>query len=70
MGGKESVISLAADVQSILGDVVTLATNMFPQKPTSAGKGEMLPNHLWPKSVKYGIFATRRRTNPSEAWPL
>ena len=62
LGGRESVHFLAVDILIILGDAMILATTMLPQKLTSMGKGQMLPHHLWPKSVKHEVFIIRRRT--------
>ena len=62
LGGRESVLSLAADIQTILGDTMTLAMTMFPHKPTYLDKNQTLPYHLWPNSVKHDVLAIRRRT--------
>ncbi len=50
---------MAEDLQVILGEVMTTATIMFPHKPTP-NKG-ILPQHLWPKSVRHDIFNIWRR---------
>jgi hypothetical protein len=46
LGGRESVLSLAAETKTILGDATNLATSMFPQKHTTVDKSQMLPHHL------------------------
>ena len=41
---------------------MTLATAIFPQEPTSVGKGQTLPHHLWPNSNKHDVLAICKRT--------
>jgi hypothetical protein len=58
----DSVLSLAADLQIILGDAMQMATTMFPMKADIPCKGQALPHNLWPKSVLHDVYAIRNRT--------
>ncbi len=63
MGGRDFILSLASDLQAILGDeAMLLATNMLPHKPKAPATERTLPYPLWPKAVQHDIFAIRRRT--------
>jgi len=57
----DSVLSLAADLQIILGDAMQMATTMFPMKADIPCKGQALPHNLWPKSVLHDVYAIRNR---------
>ena len=46
IGGKDSIISLATDLQQILDDAMSMATAMFPLKDSTPCKGKILPHHL------------------------
>jgi hypothetical protein len=48
LGGRDSILSLAADLQNILGNAMNMATTMFPLKAGTPTKGQTLPHHLWP----------------------
>jgi hypothetical protein len=43
LGGKESILSLANDLQNMLGDAMALATSMFPKKSTLRARGTPSP---------------------------
>jgi hypothetical protein len=62
LGGREAILSLAADLQNILGDAMDMAKTMFPLKATTSNKGRTLPHHLWPESVLHDVYAIRNRT--------
>jgi hypothetical protein len=62
LGDRESILSLASDLQNILGDAMDLATTMFPLKASTPDKRQTRPHHLWPKSVLHDIHAIRNRT--------
>ena len=62
IGGRDSILSLAADLQRILDDAMSMATAMFPLKASTPCKGKILSHHLWPKSVLHDIHAIRHRT--------
>jgi hypothetical protein len=46
LGVRESILSLVADLQNILGDAMDMATTMFPLKAPIPRKGKTLPHHL------------------------
>ena len=56
-----SILGLANDIQTILGDALAEATTMFPYKPPATlDKGTLL-RHLWPKSVRHDVSSIQRR---------
>jgi hypothetical protein len=62
LGDRDSILSLAADLQHTLGEAMDLATKMFPLKAGTPAKAHTLPHHLWPKSVMHDVYAIRTRT--------
>jgi hypothetical protein len=46
LDGRDQILSLAADLQNILGDAMHMATAVFPLKVATPGKGQTLPHHL------------------------
>ena len=62
IGDRDSILSLAADLQHILEEAMDLATTMFPLKADTPAKSQTLPHHLWPKSVLHDVYAIRTRT--------
>jgi len=46
-GVEAAILSIASDLKGILGEAMTSATAIFPQKP-AAPKNGILPQHLWP----------------------
>ena len=62
LSGRDSILSFATDLQSILGDAMDMATTMFPLKATTPCKGQTLLHHLWSNSVLHDIYAIRNRT--------
>ncbi len=46
IGDRDSILSLAADLQHILEDAMDLATTMFPLKADTPTKSQTLPHHL------------------------
>ena len=62
IGDRDSILSLAEDLQHILEDAMNLATKMFPLKADAPAKGQTLPHHLWPRSVLHDVYAIRTRT--------
>jgi hypothetical protein len=44
--GREYILSIANDLQNILGDAMDLATSTFSQKSITPDKGHALPHHL------------------------
>ncbi len=60
-GIVSSIVGLANDIQAILGEALTTATDMFPHKPpANPGRGT-LPRHIWPKSAKHDVSTIRSR---------
>ncbi len=58
---EPDILGLANEIQAILGEALTEATNMSPLKtPTPPSEGT-LPRHLWPKPVRQDISCIRRR---------
>ena len=57
--GRESVLSLATNIQTILGDAMAMATTMLPHKPTSSGKAKTPP-------TTYGQNRSNMMSSPSE----
>ena len=43
---RESILSLAIDLQNILGDAMDMASSMFPQKSNTPGNGYALLHQL------------------------
>ncbi len=62
LGGRDSILSLAADLQNILGVAMHLDTTMFQLKACTPHKGQTLPHHLWPKAVLHEVHTIRKRT--------
>ena len=62
LGGMDSILSLATDLQQIQGNATDMATTMFTLKDTTPCKVQTLPHHLWPKSVLHDIRTIRNRT--------
>ena len=58
-GVEATILSIASDLETILGEAMTTATTKFPQKPVAPKKGT-LPQHLWPKSVRRDVDKIRR----------
>jgi len=58
---SSSIVGFANNIKAILGEALTEATTMFPDKAAGyPGKGT-LPRHLWPKSVRQYVSNIRRR---------
>ena len=57
---EAAILSIAFDLQTILGEAMTTAKAIFPHKPAAPKKGT-LPKHLWPKSVRHDVDKIRRR---------
>ena len=62
LGDRDSILSLATDLQSILGEAMHMATTMFPLKAGTPNKGQTLPHHLWPKAILHEVHTIRKRT--------
>ena len=60
--GGDSILSLAADLQQVLGDAIDMVPTMFSLKATTACKGQVLPHQQWPISVLHDIHAIFYRT--------
>jgi hypothetical protein len=60
-GDRDSILSLATDLQNILRDATHMATTMFPLKAATPGKGQTLSHHLWPKAVLHDVYTIRKR---------
>ena len=59
--GKEAaILSVASNLQIILGEAMTTATTIFPQKPAAPKKGP-LPQNLWLKLVRQDVDKIRQR---------
>jgi len=61
-GDRDSTLTPATDLQNIMGDVMHMATTMFPLKAATPDKGQTLPHQLWSKSVLHDVHTIRNRT--------
>jgi hypothetical protein len=62
LGGTDSILFLATDLQNILGDAVHLGTTMFQLIAGTPNKRQTLLHHLWPKAVLHSVHTIRKRT--------
>ncbi len=51
-----SVVGIANDLQTILGEAMETVTVMFPHKPTPTPNRGTLPYHLWPSLDQCDIY--------------
>ena len=59
----KSVLYLTLGQQSILREVMDMATSMFPYIPPDPMSKQTPSHYPWPKLVKHDVIAIRRRTD-------
>jgi hypothetical protein len=77
LGDRDSILSLATNLQNMLGDAMHMDTIMFPLKTGTPCKRQTLPHHLWPQAVLHDVHTVRNRDKafrrlavPAAATPL
>jgi hypothetical protein len=55
------VLDLATHLQSILGEVMDMASIMFPHRTAPSPSRSTLPHHIWPNSARHDVANIRRR---------
>ena len=63
---RESVLSLTADIQAIVGDAMTLASNMFPQHPSPWARAKRSPATYGPNKLNTTSSPSADAQKPSD----
>ncbi len=60
--GRDTILSLALDLQSNLQEAMDMATAMIPYSTKAPCKGHTLPHNLWLKTTKHYVLVILSRT--------